>query len=884
MNTDIFLANSKKQSLSAHSVGVANLALSFFKNLKIEQSTPIKKTFDNIQKMEECIFLSGLLHDIGKLDKNFQDFIKEKKVNDLDTNPLDGVHFAEAKPENRFSFLNYPRHNEISWAISTHLIPDDLTAQYAIYYHHAKVNRNNDNNWNKIKILESILDNSFNINDLKSNCSTFFNEILQFENNIEPFKNKIKSIVNLIDNISTDSYDIASPQFLFHVTYEKYITETTSKDIKEIKNLLVRSLVVSADRIISSLKIDELNYYIENNEWSSLCHQLDYDSNLTDSITNMLDSFSVENETNPENLKRDSEQKLVAENLSKNNQVSTLFGPAGCGKTKIFLEWYRNKTLNKENKKLFIIAPRKMICSSLFNELKNKYIPAATIELITGEEKIYWDGYSTSNIEELNNNQINADVTITTIDQLVSIMLSHKKIDLLLQFLDSYVVFDEFHEFFNIPGIVLLFKIFIKLKIMMNDSRTLLVSATPNYYFLESVLGLNIDRTVQYIDTFNKEIYQLQIHEHKGENGESILFDKQKEGSIVIFNTAIDSQKSTIYVRDEKTINFHSKFTPNHKKEIYQNIIKNWGHKNPHSDSVLRAGPIVQASLNISTMDLFTQICSAENWCQRIGRANRFASKSRIAKVTTVFNEKTKLNEISKNPEIQFLSKTSSKNQTITWLDFLISKNFINSDTQNTTLSEIYSQYKQFHSLENTKIAYELDFQETIKSSIDLFSKNDFTPIQFWKPIKKTNNNKISSNSMRGSSVYVLPVCYDIYNGLLDWLYLPSNEIKPQDAITLSENDINIRHAIIHNQKSVLSNTSINGFSGSEYSAIKNYKNMSPNKIIKEAKNLTSPIILSYTNTVFDYQNKNKNGFIYLTKGNIKIGLYECVNLTNMKG
>ncbi|MBC7473934.1 MAG: CRISPR-associated endonuclease Cas3'' [Candidatus Sericytochromatia bacterium] len=877
-------ANSKKQTLAMHSIGVANVALKLFLKFKMEASSPLKKTFENIEKIKETIFFAGLFHDIGKVDPNFQKFLEQKEVTDAKEPALDGVHFLEKKEDNPFSFINYPRHNEISWALALHFLRNDDAAQYAIYYHHAKVKRAKKGRdlpeWTNSTTLEL----AFSEDNIQSFCHTFFTEISLLPNNFNGMENKFNSIKMLVDELNLNGNTIP-PQFLFNnINAQNYgIDKRLQKDLNEIKNLLVRSLVVSADRIISSLSASQLTEFVENNDWDYLCNQniLPEENSLSNNISNMLDNFIVKNEANPQNRERDNAQSKTAKKLALKNEVSTLFGPAGCGKTKIFLEWYRNKTALGDNKKLFIITPRKMICSSLFNELRKDYIPHAKIELLTGDEKNFWNGKELQTEEDMNT-WGESDITITTIDQLVSVMLSHKKIDMLLQFLDSYVIFDEFHEFFNIPGIVILFKLFIRLKSMLNDSKTLLVSATPNYFFIESILGLNVSRTVEYIDTFNKESYQFSFSQYKinsqdkNQLSNSVLFDKQQPGTIVIFNTAKASQSSTISVSGEDVINFHSKFTPFDRRNIYSDIIKNWNKEHPATSKVLRSGPIVQASLNISTMNLLTQVCSAENWCQRIGRANRFASKTNTAHVITVLSDKTMIGQTVNNSELKFLEKIAAKNQTLAWLDYFKIKNFIGASLScNLTLSDIYSQYKEFHSLAGTKQAYTDDFEKIISDSLKVFSNNDFTPIEFWKPFKQNKIKKLSSKSMRGASIYVLPVVYDIYTKSIgDWLYIPSEQVKSENLLSLSEQDLIGKDILFNNQISFLRNLRINRFADATYESSKKYATMNNFKIKIEAKNSTSPLLLSYTSDVPDYINKNKSGLFYVTKGSVKVGLY----------
>lgn len=870
-------ANSKKQNLVEHSIGVANLSLLLFNYLKFIPSSPLNITFENVNNLKENIFLAGLFHDVGKIDPNFQTFIKEKQTTDSKNEPLDGVHFLEKKSDEKFSFNEYPRHNEISWAICDSIVNTKQNkykvALYAIYFHHAKIKRSVE--WTSKQIINrSFKEKSSLILSVKN----FIDDVLSKKQNLATFEKTLNVISDNLDNLNY-SNDNTPESFLFNSVDEGSYDEVED-DSHAINTLLVRTIVISADRIISSLSAEDLHFRVLDNNWDGLVNFNQDNKTLENNIFEMLDRFNVKNQNNPIGRNRDFAQQKIAAELAGINGISTLFGPAGCGKTKVFLEWYKNKVaVDKGNKKLFIVAPRKMICNSLFNELKSEdYLPTSKIEIVTGEIKKFWDGESEVNLDGINSN-IKADITITTVDQLISVMLSHKKIDMLLEFLDSYVVFDEFHEFFNISGIVLLFKFFLNLKGFKENSKTLLVSATPNYYFLEKVLKLD-NSSIKYIDTFNKENYNFKISIYN-ENTQNELFETKKQGSIVIFNKAVDAQYSSLYSNNEDVICFHSKFTPKDRKEIYTEIVKNWSSKDPHSSKVLRAGPIVQASLNISTMDLYTDLCSAENWCQRIGRANRFASNIGVATVTTTVHEKTLNSEINGNPEIQFLNKINMGNQAMAWVNYI--KNTLFKDgalSANLTLKDIYQAYKDFHKTGEALNAYDEDFNKTVKASIKIFKDNDFTPYEFLKPVskKKKDKKKMSAISIRGNSYFALPVRYDFENKKLgEWLYIPGDDVDPDDLITVQELDLIVHKEVYYYQINALSGLILNVlgdlFANATYS--KNYKKMDSEKIRLEARNSTSPILLSYPSLIPDYKIKNSKSLMYVNKGKLKIGLYE---------
>ena len=64
----MLIANSKKQSLSEHLFAVGLLA----KEIAKSKGAPTV--------VQSCAFIAGLLHDIGKIDPNFQKWLRKAKM------------------------------------------------------------------------------------------------------------------------------------------------------------------------------------------------------------------------------------------------------------------------------------------------------------------------------------------------------------------------------------------------------------------------------------------------------------------------------------------------------------------------------------------------------------------------------------------------------------------------------------------------------------------------------------------------------------------------------------------------------------------------------------------------------------------------------------
>ena len=151
-------ANTKKQALINHSISVGLLSKTLFEKFVKEEDYnnfldkidfPNKKKF-SYKKILNSVFISGLFHDIGKIDDNFQNYINEKlSINDTDQ---EFDFQIEKLKKNKIDIFQYPLHNEISFALISSLLNsnyfseisnniDEKIVNNIIYFHHAKIQR-----------------------------------------------------------------------------------------------------------------------------------------------------------------------------------------------------------------------------------------------------------------------------------------------------------------------------------------------------------------------------------------------------------------------------------------------------------------------------------------------------------------------------------------------------------------------------------------------------------------------------------------------------------------------------------------------------------------------------------------------------------------------
>ena len=245
---------------------------------------------------------------------------------------------------------------------------------------------------------------------------------------------------------------------------------------------LLRACVISADRLISKLSAQDLMEYIAEHRLDELLDSQETLSNLSEHLNNVSTKFP--------NSERTQKQNEIAQQLADLRDIAVLAGPAGCGKTKIALEWAKLKNA----KKIFWICPRVQVCQGIFQELTESYLPDAKVEIFTGEFKFTnaWDKVTPEH------EYLSGDVVVTTIDQILGSIVTHSKVDSLIPFIDVHVVFDEYHEYIGMEIFNILFAELIANKNMRKkyEKNTLLVSATPHYSYLKQVLGLHQDDVI----------------------------------------------------------------------------------------------------------------------------------------------------------------------------------------------------------------------------------------------------------------------------------------------------------------------------------------------------------------------------------------------------
>lgn len=776
----VMYANTQLQRLDHHLFAVGYVAEKLYAKFYPEEA-----------QMCLAAFIAGCLHDIGKVDPQFQKWvIKDKNKN---YEPEDGQHINEAA----FSFERHPRHNEIS--VLLYALLDDSgfknpnrevkkRIKHAVYWHHAKPFRPKGG-------FEFLGDIYKKLNaSLKGNAAPLVLDkvtgLIQQVCNID----KSYNVLNesrlygcLLTKIDHDKvYDIEDTRL---PNYKEYDSSETIEEFKSqaksnaINNQL-RACLITADRWVSSMAAEELSTAIKGQLLEGFLQEkyeqngLLPESSISAHIGQCLSAFPSD--------ERSKQQSGVADKLAENfEHISVLAGAAGCGKTKISLEWAKLRNAQQ----IFWICPRVQICQGLFTELRasdKPYLPDATIEIYTGEFKCT-NTYANLTKEE---DYLTGDIVITTIDQLLNSVISHTKADRLLNYLGAHVVFDEYHEYINMPGFNLLFSELLACREnLAGGVNALLVSATPHYHYLKSMVGIDQDYDLVEMPSFNKCRYQFRFVEYDDADTSSInpMYDHQPEQTFVISNTATTAQKSFILNQhSENAILLHSKYKKSDKQALFQKVFNSFSKEGNKLYSILRSGPIVQASLNISCDHMVSEITHAENCLQRLGRLDRFGKN---CDVINQYKLAVPLALNSGGSLSRFLSSSNQLASTKAWLAYLQEATEYGDKVLD--LLGIYKIYKSFYEDPESLKFIESDLIAALKKSAMLISDKVAEP-QIIAPIKKSvsKRTKISRCSMRGDSRFVqMAVCdvtdsRKIHIGNRYAYDIPTNENDEVDNLT----------------------------------------------------------------------------------------------------
>ena len=774
-----FYANSQGQLLAAHSVMVARVARQLAtQSYAADRGDNQALSASTIGKLA---YWAGLLHDIGKLDPHFQSYIqdlvaKQDVRQSTDTNAWsveEGVQIempstATEAPKGSFG---HPRHQEVSWWLFRLFCTSDgfrqaIGAQsketsridyvaYAIYWHHAKPLRSADESqhWSQASSIgRALAAHGWGLEQAYAALKQLLAAMAQWE--------KLPALSDAPAHIS----GVGTPGF------KPYYADAGEKAAdaiqREAYQTAIRACVVSADRIVSRLSAAQLMEHLQCNTlpaWDTATESKAAAPKVYAEINAMVVRYAEQFEGSRTDAQTQAAIQLCT--LAQRKGIAVLQGPAGSGKSKVFLHTLAlcAQSAGAAAPRIFVLVPRTAIGEGLFEELVYEYQVRTRVELLLGHVQ-RWSTGDGQVIDTPEAQQGSGDLVITTIDQLCKSMLSHERLDWISELARSHVVFDEFHELFDIPGISLMFREVMHLR-ASSQGATLLVSATPNPYLLAQ-LHISAKSTVA-MPALHSHPYTLTLQQWPGSVYQGAEHTQQNpwlgqtafaEGAFVISNTATLAQACSVarHRAGSNVICFHSRYTPHDKQGLLQRVMATYGKQAPAAQRpVLISGPIVQASLNISTQELHTEATTAENFLQRVGRCNRFGEHQH-AHIHYCWANSEKTGALANASQLKNLYQAQ---RTAAFTHYLRQQLPAQDEV---TLEQLYTLYAQFHQTPEAANAYAGDQEQVLEGSRKLFEQDTFDPVRLPAALKAKSKTKkgdrLASRSLRARSYFVLPV------------------------------------------------------------------------------------------------------------------------------
>ncbi len=414
--------------------------------------------------------------------------------------------------------------------------------------------------------------------------------------------------------------------------------------------------------------------------------------------------------------------------------------------------------------------------------------------------------------------------------------------------LNAHVVFDEFHELVNMTAFNLLFAELIEAKRQQGAyANTLLVSATPHYFYLMEFLRIHKEDIIT-IDSFNDSGYHIDFMSYDEKKEVSPLMTQAQEGNaFVITNTAQDAQLGYLqHHRKENSVLLHSKYTKQDKSYWFNEVFNSFKRNGERKYDVLRSGPIVQASLNITCDRMLTEITCAENWLQRLGRLDRFGENSVVNPYITVVPQSIEVDGKQTSSCARFLNQLCVWNSTKAWMNFLKDQLY---NQKVMTINQLYCIYRDFYNDKQALKLIEQDFLLALKKSVNLINEKIIDPISVPSKSKiKQGVMKISANSLRGDNRFVqMAVCQVNESLNLEFTdeYAYSEEFNPNEPQASLTESIESMRGYGDDDANLVQ------FIQKKHHNIKlseGYKKARNEwELIKEARSPERPIYLSYT-------------------------------------
>jgi CRISPR-associated endonuclease/helicase Cas3 len=669
---------------------------------------------------EDIISISCILHDIGKLNPLFQEYMRN---------------------ETDYEVLN-TFHNQHGWAFIEQFLEDedkqikrskiyrrnkDVISLIAklIYFHHGNKDFLN-NNLNKT--IVDILNSDFKNRDqtLKEMCE-FSKELLKNING--------KDFSELINDECSDIN-----------FYSEKIPTLFESNIESIRNngifLMLKSILIVSDRLASN---EEFLKFTDE-EISNKIDQI-YANRVIDS-PKLIESA-------------DKERFKIQEKVSKLKSKTTIINsPSGNGKTVKGILWALNK-----GKKCIWVCPTNDIALSVFYSFNKN------LELVSLDNKVTFELYLSGEVKMTSDNNptkgFDSDFIITNIDNFENRVFDENLPNDELLVSNGSVIFDEYHMYYTNEGSLLgLFNSIMFGRNTLTNGNTLLLSASiisqADEKWGDGVVYY--PERYKYIEENVEKRFKINFIEY---DEETILNSiKNNENLCGFFNARKTIQYFYKKLDDKKIKIIHSMFEKSDRENTIKTLLEDFGKNSNENKKYTKylSNQIIQQSIDVSFKTGFEIIRSHFDTIQRIGRFIRWGeSKEPVEYTFYYFNSKKgkskKVKQHTKQNEITAISNLYDYDLSKKWTEYIKEK-YDNSVDKIFTKREIEEWFNDF----NQK--YYEDIKDFFFNQILFKSCKNLLKINIKRKYKKESENKIykaNGNVLRSTNKEIFVIAEKLY-------------------------------------------------------------------------------------------------------------------------
>lgn len=581
-----------------------------------------------LYNLENTCYLAGILHDIGKLNPEFQDYIQNAN-NKTKKGKIDHSTYGA-----RLIYEEFGKSNDIFECVTVEII------SLVIMSHHGGL-QDFLSPYGESDFLRRNLDKGSKLPYFEEIKTQFFKEICSQNDFKKLWKKSVMEITEHFKNIQHSKLGLERSQFHIGLLVK-----------------LIFSILIEADRTDTAQFMEQLGDYEEL--------EVDWDC-LIDKLEKHLKNFKIKNDI-------DKWRRIISDECAdfanQSPDIYDLTVPTGSGKTLASLRYALHHARNFNKRRIFFILPYTTIIEQnamvVGDILGEKTVTEHHSGIIRDDNKNNYDkenynkkDYSEENYDQSSEirrfAQINWDTPIifTTMVQFLNIFYNSgtKDVRRLHSFGQSVVIFDEVQ---SVPKHTLnLFNESVNfLKNQMHATVVLSTATQPTLEKMPKSILKSQNQMIKNIDekyrAFSRVNLDTEFIKSKkalkcDEIAELAMSDIERVNNILIVVNLTKTARDIFHelkknIRDMELVHLSTKMCPAHRKNVLAKVrdLLKEGKK-----LICVTTPLIEAGVDVSFQMVYRSLAGAASIAQAAGRCNRHGESGEkgVVKILDVLSD-----------------------------------------------------------------------------------------------------------------------------------------------------------------------------------------------------------------------------------------------------